>query len=77
MDTSDLPDPIRRHAERIRREIDNAGSLIAAVKAGARANGFVLGVMCSGGISAERCDSLAEQFDLLTESKLRLLALGL
>lgn len=75
--TSDLPEVIRRQADKILHEINSSGSMIAAVKTGAKANGFVLGVKCAEGLTAERCDLLAEQFDKLVESKLRLLALGI
>ncbi|RON42370.1 hypothetical protein [Pseudomonas brassicacearum] len=75
--TNDLPEAIRRQAERILRDIENAGSMIVAVKSGAKANGFVLGVMCSGGLPLEQCDLLSAHFDKVTEMKLRQLALGI
>lgn len=75
--TSDLPEVIRRQADRILKDINNAGSMIVAVKNGAKANGFVLGVMCAGGLPLERCELLAVQFDEVTESRLRFLALGI
>lgn len=75
--TSDLPDVIRRQADRIIHEINSAGSMIVAVKAGAKADGFVLGVMCAGGLTQERCDVIAGQFAKFTESKLKLLSMGI
>jgi hypothetical protein len=75
--TNDLPEAIRLQAERILRDIDNAGSMIVAVKSGARANGFVLGIMCSGGLPSERCEMLSAHFDEVTEKRLRVLALGI
>lgn len=73
----DLPDPIKRQADRILREIELAGSMILAVKAGAKAQGFVLGIMCCEGLAAARCEQLANQFDSVVEQRLKLLALGL
>ncbi|XVJ50111.1 hypothetical protein ACDZ94_26885 (plasmid) [Pseudomonas sp. UBT] len=75
--TNDLPDAIRRQAEKILHDIENAGSMIFAVKNGAKANGFVLGIMCSGGLPTERCEALSAHFDDVTEKKLRSLALGI
>jgi len=74
--TNEMPEAIRHQARRILHDIENAGSMIAAVKNGAKANGFVLGVMCSRGLSDEQCDLLAEHFDKVTEMTLRRLALG-
>lgn len=51
--------------------------MIVEVKSGAKADGFVLGVMCAGGLTQEGCDLLAGQFDKFTESKLKLLSMGI
>lgn len=51
--TNDLPEPIKRQAERILRKIELAGSMILAVKSGAKAQGFILGITCCDGLSTE------------------------
>jgi hypothetical protein len=49
--------------------------MIAAVKNGARENGFVLGLQCAN-LPAAHCEDLADLFDQATEKTLRTLALG-
>lgn len=75
--TKNLPEAIRLQAERILHDIENAGSIILAVKNGAKADGFVLGIMCSEGLPAEHCEILSAHFDTVTEKRLRLLGLGI
>lgn len=75
--TEDLPEVIRRQSEKIIAEIERAGSMVLAVKSGARANGFVLGLICAGGITADQGEALSEHFDQATEKRLKTLALGL
>ncbi len=75
--TDDLPDAIKSQARKIIREIENAGSLVHAVKIGAKADGFVVGIACSGGLTEERCDLLSVYFDSILETRLRSLTLGL
>jgi hypothetical protein len=74
---NDLPGPIKRQADRILREIELAGSMILAVKGGAKAQGFVLGITCCEGLTPERCEQLASHFDSVVERRLRSLTLGL
>ncbi|WPO00648.1 hypothetical protein [Pseudomonas sp. MUP55] len=74
---NDLPGPIKRQADRILREIELAGSMILAVKGGAKAQGFVLGIDCCDGLTSERCEELASHFDSVVEQRLRSLTLGL
>ncbi|AZF05733.1 hypothetical protein [Pseudomonas sp. R5-89-07] len=74
---NDLPGPIKRQAYRILREIELAGSMILAVKGGAKAQGFVLGIDCCDGLTSERCEELASHFDSVVEQRLRSLTLGL
>lgn len=59
--TNDLPEPIKRQAEKIFREIELAGSMILAVKNGAKAEGFILGILCCEGLSKERCELPSQQ----------------
>jgi hypothetical protein len=72
-----LPAEIEHHAEKILRDIEESGSMIAVVKNGAKAEGFVLGVRCGGGLSAEDCEALSVHFDHATEKRLRSLTRGL
>lgn len=75
--TDDLPDAIKSQARKIVREIENAGSLVHAVKIGAKADGFVVGIACWGGLTEERCELLSVYFDGVLEARLRSLTLGL
>lgn len=75
--TNDLPEPIKRQAERIIHEIESAGSMILAVKSGAKAQGFIIGIICCAGLSTERCELLSERFDIAVEQRLKVLTLGL
>ncbi|WP_426215788.1 hypothetical protein [Pseudomonas sp. DWRC2-2] len=75
--TNDLPEVVRRHVKKIISDIECAGSMILAVKSGARANGFVLGLVCAGGITADQGEALYEYFDHATENRLKVLSLGL
>lgn len=71
----DLPVAALRPAEKILRDIETAGSLILAVKYGAKAHGFVIGLTCTGIITGEQGEVLLLQFDRATERKLRELSM--
>ncbi|NWB40875.1 hypothetical protein HX815_11195 [Pseudomonas sp. E6002] len=71
----DLPVAALRPAEKILRDIETAGSLILAVKYGAKAHGFVIGLTCAGVITGEQGEVLLLQFDRATERKLRELSM--
>ncbi|QQN99615.1 hypothetical protein [Pseudomonas sp. SW-3] len=73
----DLPEPIRQQAEKKLAEIESAGSMILAIKSGAQAYGFVQGLVCAGGISAEQGEALSEHFDKTTGNRLKILSVGL
>lgn len=75
--TDDLPEAIKRMAEIILYEIENAGSPIFALKGGAKGDGFILGITCCSGLSVERCELLSNHFDSTLEKKLRSLNLDL
>ncbi|RON42353.1 hypothetical protein [Pseudomonas brassicacearum] len=75
--TDDLPEAIRRRAERIIFDIEHAGSMIIAVKNGAKAEGFILGISCWSGLTQDRCDLLLAHFEDVLEKRLRTLTLGL
>ncbi|WLH49797.1 hypothetical protein [Pseudomonas tolaasii] len=71
----DLPVLAQRPAEKILSEIETAGSMILAVKYGAKAHGFVIGLTCAGIISEDQADNLQSRFDWATERKLKELSL--
>lgn len=71
----DVPAAALRPAEKILSEIEHAGSMILAVKYGAKAHGFVIGLTCAGVITEAQADLLLLQFDRATESKLRELSM--
>lgn len=75
--TKDLPRAIKLQADRIFEEIESAGSMILAVKSGAKAHGFVMGIKCCDGLPEERCELLSSDFDRIVENRLRALTLGL
>ncbi|WLG59649.1 hypothetical protein PSH77_14275 [Pseudomonas extremorientalis] len=75
--TNDLPEVVRRQVKKIISDIECAGSMILAVKSGARANGFVLGLVCAGGITVDQGEALYEYFDHATEKRLKALTLSL
>jgi hypothetical protein len=74
--TNDLPEAIKRQAEKILHEIKFSGSMIHAVKNGAKAQGFILGLTCCGALSPERCELLSSHFDTEVEKRLRALTVG-
>jgi hypothetical protein len=74
---NDLPEAIRQQAEKALTEIESAGSMILAIKSGAQAYGFVQGLVCAGGITADQGEVLSEHFDKTTEKRLKILTLGL
>lgn len=67
----ELPAALSRQVDKIMAEIQKAGSMIMAVKAGARANGLVIGLLCSGSITDETAQALQSAFDAATEKKLK------
>ncbi|KFF42161.1 hypothetical protein JH25_27705 [Pseudomonas sp. BRG-100] len=70
-----LPTEVARQADKIIAEIQKSGSIILAVKAGARAHGFVLGLSCAACITDDQANRLLAAFDDSTEAKLRELSL--
>lgn len=69
--SKEMPTGVKRQADKIMTEIQKAGSMIMAVKAGARADGFVMGLLCSGSITDDTVQWLQAQFDAATEQKLK------
>jgi hypothetical protein len=72
-----LPPVLRPQSERILADIHASGSTIDAVKNGAQANGFVLGLQCCGGIDAQQAEALSVFYDKVVECRLKRLTLGL
>jgi NAD(P)H-nitrite reductase large subunit len=66
-------DPIKRQVTRLLRQIEQAGSMIQALKSGARADGFVLGLEAAGALDHSEIDSLHLFFETALESRLKAL----
>ena len=63
-----------READRLLAQIGRADSMIVAVKAGARAEGFVLGLETSGALRAGDAERLYIIFEAALEQRLKSLA---
>jgi hypothetical protein len=74
MDEISLSPKIDREADRLLAQIERADSMIVAAKAGARAEGFVLGLESAGALKEETIDRLYVIFDTATEERLKALA---
>ena len=74
MDNVVLSDKMEREAERLLAQIGRADSMIVAVKAGARAEGFVLGMETVGGLRAGDAERLYIIFESAVEERLKFLA---
>ncbi|QZA96203.1 hypothetical protein K3369_20940 [Pseudomonas mandelii] len=68
-----LNDKMKREAERLLAQIGRADSLIVAVKAGARAEGFVLGMETVGALRSGDAERLYLNFEVAVEARLKLL----
>ena len=69
-----LGDKMNREAERLLAQIGRADSMIIAVKAGARAEGFVLGLETGGALRAGDAERLYIIFETALEQRLKSLA---
>ncbi|WP_445179154.1 hypothetical protein [Pseudomonas sp. McL0111] len=74
MDDLVLNDKMKREAERLLAHIQRADSMIIAVKAGARADGFVLGMEVAGGLRAGDAERLYIVFETALEVRLKALS---
>ncbi|MGY3026180.1 hypothetical protein ACVWXR_004015 [Pseudomonas lurida] len=74
MDGITLSPKIGREADKLLAQISRADSMIVAVKAGARAEGFVLGLESARALTEATIDQLYVIFDSATEQRLRALA---
>ncbi|VVQ16918.1 hypothetical protein PS914_05930 [Pseudomonas fluorescens] len=76
MDGVELSPKIEREADKLLAHIAMADSMILAAKAGARAEGFVLGLEAAGALNDSTIDKLYVIFDVATEGRLKSLALA-
>lgn len=74
MDDVVLDAKMRREADRLLAQIARADSMIIAVKAGARAEGFVLGMETVGAMRAGDAERLYVIFETALEARLMALA---
>ena len=73
IETLILTEPVKRQVIRLLRQIEQASSMIQAVKSRARADGFVLGLEASGTVSHSEIDNLHVFFETALEARLRAL----
>lgn len=74
MDEIVLNGKVKREADRLRAHIVSADSMIVAVKAGARADGFVLGMEVAGGLRMGDAEQLHIIFESALEKRLKALS---
>lgn len=74
MDGVTLSPKIDREADKLLAQIARADSMIVAAKAGARAEGFVLGLESARALNEVSIDRLYVIFDTATEDRLKALA---
>ena len=73
MDGVVLNPKIEREADRLLAQIAGADSMITAAKAGARAEGFVLGLESARALNEATIDQLYVIYDSATEARLKTL----
>ena len=74
MEGISLTPKIEREADKLLAQIARADSMIVAAKAGARAEGFVLGLESACALNESTIDRLYVIFDVATEDRLKSLA---
>ncbi|TWC27733.1 MULTISPECIES: hypothetical protein [unclassified Pseudomonas] len=74
MEVVELSPNIERAADKLLAQISRADSMIIAAKAGAKAEGFVLGLESARALTEATIDRLYVIFDAATEERLRALA---
>lgn len=74
MDDVELNDKMKREADRLLAQIQRADSMIVAVKAGARAEGFVLGMETAGALRVGDAERLYISFETALEERLKSLS---
>lgn len=74
MEVLTLGDKIDREADKLLAQIARADSMLIAAKAGARAEGFVLGLEAGRVLNADTIEKMYIAFDAATEARLKVLA---
>ncbi len=74
MDGMELSPHIERAADKLLAQVARADSMIIAAKAGAKAEGFVLGLESARALNESTIDRLYVTYDSATEERLRALA---
>ncbi|WP_426139923.1 hypothetical protein [Pseudomonas sp. DWP3-1-2] len=74
IETLTLTEPVKRQVVRLLNQIEQANSMIQAVKSGARADGFVLGLEAAAALDHSGIDSLHLFFETALEARLKALA---
>ena len=74
MDGVILSARIERDADKLLAQIERADSMIVAAKAGARAEGFVLGLESARAVADETVEQLYVIFGTATEERLKVLS---
>ncbi|WP_025112107.1 hypothetical protein [Pseudomonas sp. H1h] len=69
-----LSEKMQREADRLLAQIVRADSMIIAVKAGARADGFVLGLETGGALRADDAEKLYTIFEAALVERLKTLS---
>ncbi|MDI2590045.1 hypothetical protein POF45_01180 [Pseudomonas sp. 681] len=67
---------MRRESDRLLEQIGRADSMVIAIKAGIRAEGFVLGLETAGSLGAGDANNLNIIFEAALENRLKSLALN-
>ena len=71
MENAVLSDNMKRVADRMRKQIARADTMILAAKAGARAEGFVLGLETAGSLTPRDAQNLYIVFEAAVEERLK------
>ncbi|WPP00927.1 hypothetical protein SFA35_06040 [Pseudomonas sp. HR96] len=70
IDRINLEQNVGKTASRLLAAIEKSDSMLQGVKAGARAEGFMLGLEAAGGLDAEQLEALGVLFEETTERRL-------
>lgn len=73
MEDAVLVPKTKREADRVLAQIERADTMIIAVKAGARAEGFVLGLETAGALRAADAENLYLVFESALQQRLKIL----
>lgn len=70
-----LSEKMNRVVDRLLMQIERADSMIIAVKSGARADGFVLGLETAGSLRSGDAENLYVIFETALEARLKILTI--